>query len=540
MVETEKNTTEAPIGARSAVAAWEVDVMNMSMIKKTIITFFILIFPKLLFAAVSNDIPLESPIYNNINRLSNNGYIRDDIQSIRPMTVDRLQEISDQLPESSDLPNVIQRDIQTIRTFLLQQNRQNEIQTGTQFTALHTNAEPSPMLQTDALINPLLNRQDEGRFQSQSTAFRLQPRLAFNWEGWAAFEIQPSLALENSSIPGVDEDRIFLQTAQLKLGHNDLEFSIGRSRIQWGRGILGGLIFGGSQTPLDMIQLRNSSPIVLPSFLKYFGPTQFALFVAKLDENQVFPGSLIIGERAVIQPHRILELGFTQSIQLAGEGAPSLSFVDVVSEVIGKRLEDINSINLTNRNFSADGSIRLPFLSNTKIYAELFFEDCCEFPLTRDTSKLVGMMFPDLFKSSGTLSLEFVHTTEIYNRHGRYTSGFINRGSTLGHPLGPDAEAFYLQYQQALPQQMEVNLLGAYEIRANQQLQWRSTDIRTVVPSFEESEKRYRAMIKIQKTWKGSCWTSFQTGYERILNFAYIDDQTKNNYLLRIDHNFSF
>lgn len=492
------------------------------------------------FADVSVDIPLEHPIYNNIERLTNLGVFSTDFYSIRPMTVDRLQQLVDDVDASKIENKQIKSDLKQVGDYLAKENKRNTLQFNAQQGTLYTTARPTSLLETDAFTNPLLNQKDQARFMKEGYQVWIQPRMYFNWDGWAAFDFEPFIGATENQANGSLDENVYLRKTALKLGVGNLELLVGRSPIQWGHGFTGGLLFGGAQHPMDMIQLRNIAPVQLPSLLKIFGQAQFSGFVAKLDRNQFRPESIVIGERLAIKPHPILELAFTQSIQFMGDGAPDLSFTDIMSEVIGKRLQDINSVNLSNRNISIDGSIRLPFLNQTKMYAELFWEDCCKYPFSRDLTKLFGISYPGLWDNRGLIAFEYVQTQEIYNRHLPYVSGFINRSVSMGHQLGPDAEGFYGKYHHSFPREVELDFVGGYEIRGRNELDQRTRDIRLVVPAFGSPERRIRQLLKIQKNWQSSHWLTISTGFERIWNFQYITAVDRNQYLINLETGFSF
>jgi hypothetical protein len=515
--------------------------MNISKQKISVAVFYWVVFfiSSNSFADVTVDVPLENPIYNSIERLSSLGIFASDIQSIRPVTIDRLQSLIDAVDETKLRNETVMRDVQTIKMYLVKEAQKNKPQFNAQFGALSTNARPTPILEINAMTNPLINTKDQAKLMPGGDQLWLQPRFYFNWENWAAFDIEPWIGMREDVSSGDMASNIYLRKTALKFGSESLEFSAGRMPIQWGHGFSGSLLFGGAQHPLDMIQLRNTTPAQLPSFLKVFGEAQFSIFLTQLDEDQVFPGSFVIGERLAIKPHPILELAFSQSIQLGGEGAPPLSFWDVMSELFGIRLQDINSVNLSNRNMTIDGSLKIPPLNYTKIYSELFWEDCCKYPFTRDLNKLFGISYPQLWNSRGLIAFEYVQTTEIYNRHGRYTSGFENRGVAMGHPLGPDAEGFYLRYHHVIAPTIEFDLVNAYEIRGRNQLDQKSEDIRNVYPGFENSEQRMRYAIKFQRSWRSS-WSSIGFGYERLWNYQYISDQDRNQFSLSAETGFSF
>jgi hypothetical protein len=492
------------------------------------------------FADVSVDIPPEHPIYNNIERLSSLGAFPTDFTSLRPMTVDRLQQLADQVDVSKIKNQQINSDLEQVRNYLKHENKRDSLQFNAQQGALYSNSKATPLLETDAVANPLLNQKDQSRFMQDGYQLWIQPRMYFNWDGWAAFDIEPFVGMTENPTSNDPDRNIYLRKSALKLGVRNLELLIGRSPIQWGQGFSGSLLFGGGQHPLDMIQLRNVTPVQLPSLLKIFGMAQFSGFMAKLDRNQFRPESIVIGERLAIKPHSILELAFTQSIQFMGDGAPNLSATDILSEVIGKRLQDINSVNLSNRNIAIDGSLRIPVLNQTKVYAEVFWEDCCKHPFTRDISKLFGISYPSLWQGAGVLAFEYVQTTEIYNRHRPYISGFINRGTSMGHQLGPDAEGYYAKYHHSISPSLELDLFNGYEIRGRNELNQRSTDIRIVVPTFGSPERRIRHTLKLQKNWQSKYWATLSTGYERIWNFQYVTATDRNQCMANIETGFSF
>lgn len=532
---------EALMGAKSA-ATLLAETLGMNInkhINVTIVFLAIFFISSLSHADVSVDIPLEHPIYNNIDRLSSLGVFASDVRSIRPITIDNLQRMMNEVSVQNPKPR-IQKDLDAVQSFLTRENRKNELQFNFSQGGMYSNARPTPLLETAATSNPLLNFKEQSRFKDQGYQAWFQPRTYFNWSDWTAFDFEPFIGLKQNPITDDAERNIYLRRATLKVGINDFEISAGRTSVQWAQGFSGGLLFGGSQHPMDMIQLRNSSPIVPPGIFKYLGPTQFSIFVSKMDESQAFPGSIVIGERLVIKPHSIIELGFTQSIQFMGRGAPDLSAIDILSEVIGKRLQDINSVNLSNRNFVLDGSLRIPVLGNTKIYSEFFWEDCCEYIVTRDVSKLMGINYPGLWNSNASLGFEYVQTTEIYNRHIPYVSGFINRGTSLGNQVGPDAEGFFLKYHHALPDNLELDMIHGYEVRGREQLSQRSIDIRTVIPGFQNSEYRIRHSLKLQKNWASKYWANFAAGYEHIWNDLYIQGASRDQFMVHLETGFSF
>lgn len=533
---------EAQMGAQSANALLACPLGRKMKKLKISAVVFLCVFFKIgfSFAGVSVDIPLEHPIYNNIDRLTSLGIFSDDFYTFRPITIDRLTNMLEQIDESKIHNKQILSDLKQIREHVAKENKKNKLQLNAQQGTLFSTARPTPLLETGAVTNPLLNQKDQARFMSEGYQVWMMPRVYFGWDGWASFDIEPFIGATENQVDGSLDQNIYLRKATLKLGVQNLELLVGRTPIQWGHGFSGGLLFSGGQHPMDMIQLRNVAPIQLPSILKIFGQAQFSAFVAKLDRKQIFPESVVIGERLAIKPHPILELAFSQSIQFMGDGAPDLSAVDILSEVIGKRLHDIYSVNLSNRNISIDGSIRLPFMKQTKFYAELFWEDCCKYPFSRDLTKLFGISNPSLFNNRGTLAFEYVQTKEIYNRHIPYLSGFINRGVSMGHQLGPDAEGYYGRYHHAFPREVELDLQGGYEIRGRNELSQRSRDIRLVVPTFGSPERRIRQLLKIQKNWQSDYWLTLSTGFERIWNFQYVTGIDRNQYLVNIETGFSF
>jgi len=508
-----------------------------------ILILVLFIFP--VFGQVSNDIPLNDPIYAKIDRLSSRGYFQDDIRSIRPLTVWGVRHLLDQAHKKIGDDQRALKDLTDIEKYLSRRGLLKEAekksfgQLGANGGFFVTNSKANDILEVDVQVNPLLE-QKEGRFQPGGLEGWIEPRVELRWLDWGSFDMEQRLPLRYNLDEEDDEFEPELRQVGLKLGHQKLEFQIGRIPVQWGHGFSGGLIFGGSQTPLDMIQVRNSESVILPSIFKYLGPIQFSFLTSRLDNDRDFPHGYLIGERIVIKPLPILELGYSQSIILGGDGSPEVGILDAIAEVFGRRLRDVNQFNLSNRNFLTDFRLEIPKLRHMAIYSEFFFEDCCS-KGWRDVSNLSGMTWPDLWLShAGSMSIEVVRTTEITYRNGTFISGFEQRHHLLGHPIGPDALGVYARYGHVLPKEIDMELQMAYEIRGRNEKNQGSGDIRSVLPTFEKPEERLRWTASMTQQIQNNLWLRGTIGYEWTQNYKFVSDNTKHTGLGMVEVGYQF
>jgi membrane-associated phospholipid phosphatase len=100
------------------------------------------------------------------------------------------------------------------------------------------------------------------------------------------------------------------------------QLSYGQESQWWGPGESGPLLFSDNAYPVRMFHIDHVSPAVLPSFLKFMGPIRWDAFFGRLQGNLLSPAPFFHGEKISFKPTPNLELGFTRTVEVGGEGRP--------------------------------------------------------------------------------------------------------------------------------------------------------------------------------------------------------------------------
>lgn len=513
---------------------------SVNTILQTKLIFFIglLLFVRGAFASISLDIPLDHPVYKNLDRLLQQGVVHS-VSSYRPWTLDQFIEINQELSKDPNLQGNI--DAQAIAHFVANFNQDKNVRVLPEIAlrTLQSNSKPSPFLQTGAFVNPLINNHFESRVLDGGLHSFIEPRLAMQMGQVFALEAQPSIIFQDQNASGADQSFRF-RTLYAKLGYRNLELSVGRIPFSWGQSQITGTLYNGRQKPMDMIRLQNANASDFPGFLSFLGKGRFTLFVARLDQDQVLPGNFVVGERLSISPNKNFELGMSQSIQIGGSGGPDVPAIDYPLEILGYRRVP-EGTDFSNRNFVLDYRFRFPSLENLNFYGEFFLEDCCHLSFIKNVSNMTGISLPDLGDRFHTkLSFEYLRTTYIYNHHSLYTSGFIHRGHTLGNDIGADSFGYYFLLDQTLSPKTNHGFIGAFEIRQSQGYDRRKNDIALNYPEFEKREKRYRLLYQIHHQVLKNFRLGSVIGIEKLQNAQFEQGYNPLWYVSRLDMVFSF
>ena len=498
---------------------------NMRAIK-IVLFFFIgfLLQSTVAFSQVSNSIPLYHPVYEQLERLQGKELFPKYSLTTRPVTEAYLSFLLEQSQQSNP----------EIEAYLTTRKSPG---VDLYFGFIGTNSKSTLLPQMDARIHPAFE-QSNGRFDTGGFTAWAEPRFGFSWGGWGAIDVSPMIPVQWSNEGERGRLRARIQEASLKLGHGDFEIQAGRFPVRWGHGKSGGLIIGGSQYPMDQIQIRNTIPTELPSVLKHLGPIQFSAILARLSGSQRFPHSFFSGARMTIHPFTWFELGYNQAVILGGDGAPELSFTEGIVEVLGRRTRDQTQSNNSNRNGSLDGRIIFP--RGIELYAELFLEDCCGGGWLRDLSNMVGVLFPRQNAKDVGFRFEWVRTTEITYRNGIFTSGYADRGHSIGHPIGPDAMGFYLFTQYELSKDLEFELINSFERRGRNHKLQTGGDLTNRFPTLTGTEERWAFTTKTTWSPTSQLWVRGTLGYEHIEDFGLVSGDRRDHIISMLESGWTF
>ncbi len=386
------------------------------------------------------------------------------------------------------------------------------------------------LLQLPAYENPLLAN-NEGAFIDGGNMGTMGMRLSGRITDYFSFDATPLLRLSSKDTAITDHVSLYLKEAVGTIRIRHLAIEGGKANVLWGSGRYGHLLFSGDNPPLTLVRLRSIEPVIPPSFLKYLGPTQFDAFFAVLEKDRNFPHTRLMGMFFSFLPHPRVEFGFGQTVLFGGEGAPTNNPLVYFSDKI------TNAPDVADRNFLLSGRYRIPAIE-TELYGEIMIEDCCAaFPFNaRDAMYLMGLFFPRIDpEGKADFAVEWARTNEIAYRHGTFTSGYTYKGRMLGHPLGPDAVGAYAILRYFPSKDVFGKATFAFEQRGKGGESQNSGDIRTVEPTFQKAETRYRAEFELSFTPSAKWTLGPRLGVEKVDNFAYQEHQNRWMFLAGID-----
>ena len=368
-------------------------------------------------------VPLDSWIYEALDRLSALGVIDSGFAGLRPWT---RAECARLVNEAMDATNGYPENSQAFR-FLeqLQQEFQYEIRDmdgGTNDTfrleSAYTRVEDiSGMPLTDGYTFAQTQINDFGRPYGEGVSTVTGSSLYMThgrWVGYVRGELQtspqiPALSLSTRQVieiadhypslpPGTPQpanNDFNLLDAYVGLMLSNWQFTFGRQSLWWGPGNGGPMMFSDNAEPINMFRVNRTVPLKLPSFLGWLGPLRTEFFLGQLQGyNFVFsphgfvgqfnagvnPEPFIHGQKLSFKPTKNFEFGVFRTTVYGGPGYP-LTIHTLLRSLFSTANEQVTSaggspIKPGDRRSGVDFSYRLPGMRNwLTFYGDGFTDD---------------------------------------------------------------------------------------------------------------------------------------------------------------------
>jgi len=539
-----------------------------------LIVEFIFIYPAHSFS--STNVPVTNRVYLNLNKLEAFGLIKTAIHGQRPWSrneIARLIHEADrhllslcQNEENNNLINSCPIAARLIINRLKKEYHEDLVQRGVidgtkknvrfhyfehvNFEYLFLDSPPRNIPVNngvgfiDGFVNPLIEYSDGLDFADGNT-LSLETNLRLNLSKYLAFYFRPNMRI---LIPntGNTKPQFIIQNLYGKFQYKKFAVLIGRDNLIWGQAREGGLLFSNNARAQDMIKISNDNPFRFPWIFKFLGPSKITFFVSNLGPERVYKDAFLYGIKLSIKPAPFIELGISETIVMGGKGAPSVSFIDPLIELIPifKIGRNTQFADISDHRFGFfDARFRIPPLRNTSIYFESYFEDSPGRAIVNITNIweqmafMVGVNIP-LLRKDGSLDLtvEYRHMPGWAYRHSNWTTGYTLNREIIGDPLGPDADSLRLIANIDINKRNYLEIFLAYERRGSD-LFSQTTNPKT--GGFEKvfrsqhnpTEYRYRLIV----TWKQqvNLWLSVQPqlGYEHVTSFNFQPGSNRQNFL---------
>ena len=352
-------------------------------------------------ALSSPNIPLDSPIYSYLEKISGFGLVTGDLKGVRPYSkseaVRLLREAEERLAAGS-YPRLA-GDLVTRLRELLPREAVLYGQEGaaprfdydpaasarlryvnldgtprSYFRAVHDPGNDgvfgigSGLRPATPYPNPIQQRGSEGTplFENNDgVVYRPGSNLDLRWSGEAYLGSQLSLLVEPMLLwsEAGSEPRLRLNTGYLKLGGKGAELEVGRDENWLGLGYRGAITLTNNASNFDLVKLSSPEPVRS----RYLWDLKYSLIFSRCEktvtdgfERQPF----YMAGKLSLKPTRNTELGINLGRQVGGPGVNN-SFGDTMRGLVGGTGAD-NS----NTVAGVELRVRLPWLRNSEIYGE--------------------------------------------------------------------------------------------------------------------------------------------------------------------------
>lgn len=532
----------------------------------------------------SPNVPVDDPVYRQIDKLIAFGLIKDAIYGQRPWSRNEIarmigeamknrekvgpplapddREISSNIAVD-DLLEGLKRDYkeELIRRGILEGETKKFYvhpleQVSFDYTALDSPPRDIPVSNgsglIDGFINPLV-AQREGLDFVDGNNLSLETSHSASLTKYFSLHFRPHARL---LVPNTGETKakFIVQDLYGKFNIRNFEIEAGRDHLIWGHAENGGLIFSNNARSLDMIKISNDSPFYHPWIFRYFGPSKYTFFIANLGPERIFKNSFLYGFKVTIKPTHFLELGLSETIVIGGDGAPSLSFFDPIGELfpVHKIGRNILFDDKSDHRFGFfDMRLTIPPLRNSVLYFDSFFDDSPARAfghlgdLMDQMAMMVGFYIPRLTTDgSADLTLEYRHVPGVGYRHSNWTTGYTLNREIIGDPLGPDADSILLKFSADLSDNKILTTSLSYENRDSDTFSQTTNPVtgggeEIIRATDNPTEHRIRFLASLD--WRAKPWLVLrpEIGYERVVNFNFIPRNDRNNFLGGIALTFS-
>lgn len=429
------------------------------------------------FALSSANLPLDSPAYSYLEKLSGFGLISSDFRGIRPYSksdVARLLMEAESRYAKGDYPPFAGELIARLKELIPREAKlyAHPAQAPTfsysplasarlRYVYLHgvprsyfravydpgdngvfgigsglrpKNPYPFPVQQRGSEGTPLFENNDGVVYHSGSNLDLKASGEAY-FEDKATLLVEPQLLWSGSG----NETSLRLNRGYLKLGGGSLELEVGRDENWLGPGYRGAITLSNNAQNFDEVKLSSPEPV----HSRYLWNLKYALIISRF-EKTVTDGKVrqpfFFAAKLSMKPVQNFEFGINLGRQVGGPGVNN-SVGDTLRGLIGGTSAD-NSNSVA----GIDLRFRFPQLRYSELYGEYSGEDAAAFwPIVE--SYIAGFYIPRLTADGrDDLRFEYFLGNQILYTNSTFPEGYLYHDLPIGDSQGGAAEEFFLRY----------------------------------------------------------------------------------------------
>jgi hypothetical protein len=533
----------------------------------------VLTFSTSAFALSSPNVPLDSPIYQYLEKLSGFGLVTGDIRGIRPYSrseAARLLHEAEARLETGSYPPFALEVAARLRELLPREAElygKPEQVPGFDYTPLATarlryvyldgaprsyfravndypanegvfgighglrprNPNPFPVQQRGSEGTPLFENNNGVVYRSGSNLDLRATGEAFVGAK-ASLLIEPMLLWSESG----DDATLRLNKGYLKLGGEGVELEVGRDENWLGLGYRGAITLSNNARNFDLIKLSSPEPVQS----RYLWDLKYTLILSRFDEtvtNGERREPLFLGAKLALKPSRNSELGINLGRQVGGPGVEN-GLGDTLRGMIGGWSKD-NSNSIA----GVELRFRLPWLRNSEIYGEYSGEDAAAFwPIVE--SYLAGFYIPQLTGSGrDDLRFEYFNGNRILYTNSTFPGGYLYNDLPIGHSQGGAVTEYFLRYSHWFSTRNNLALEGFATIRGESgRLPVDATGAYSATGVMQAVERKAALRgfwnFPVAADWNGL----LMYGWEKIDNFELRQGEERTNHLVRAEVSYKY
>lgn len=409
---------------------------------------------------VSPNVPLDSYMYDYIEKLDGLGYLSDMQTGSKPYT--RLQmaqwckQIEAAIAKDKSVPayaktmlSKLNGDLKPELSLLAGESVKKGI--ALKELSLETiyydggSVEQSPT--TKSTYQPL-NINNNGYKYGQDGNAVMTARLEGYLSPHTVISVTPRFSYDRT----YDGDASF-ESGYLKTHIGNIAIQAGKDSLWWGQGQQGSLLLTNNATPVTSIKFSNIEPRQMPKPLAFLGKGNLSVVYSILETDREISYPSFLGIRKDFTPSKNFTFAVARTSMLGGKGH-MLSSGDYWDFLTGKNADTAGS-DKWNSIAGFDFRWRVPKWNGAQIYGELYGEDQATglgiIPSPSKNAHTIGVYIPRLSANGNWDALfETAHTTNVWYVHSLYTDGYTYKGDILGDAMGSDADRYYAKFTRHL------------------------------------------------------------------------------------------
>jgi hypothetical protein len=504
----------------------------------------------------SSNIPLDSPIYSYLEKLSGMGLVTSDVRGLKPfsraeaarLTLEAERTLREQQVTTPvfaralirQIRDLIPREMALHGTDIKPQLVDFNPLVSTRLRYVYLDGEPRDYERTaidpgyqrafgifGKVLRPFggghvqvtgtegtpLLENNNGTIHPAGHSVELRAAAEGYLSRYATLFGEPKLLLHEE---GSD---LQLEKGYLTVGGGGLALELGRDENWFGPGYRGTTVLTNNAQNFDQLKLWSPEPIDVGWIKEYLGNVKYALMLSRFDET----GSgadrrrpYMIGAKLAIQPRPWWEIGANFARQMGGpgfEGSPDTLFG-------GGNNDHSNTI------AGIDLRFRIPWLRNTELYGEFSGEDNAGGVWPIVESYVGGLFIPCLTESCrDDFRFEYFFGSVMLYGDWQFPAGYVYHDMTPGHSQGgAGVQEFYGRYSHW------------FGVRNNLALEYFYTERgRSYRMPGQVMESKHAGRLTWSLPVYGDLNAQASYGVERISNLNLVEDVDRTNQLLRLE-----